>query len=169
MGVQAFALTLGIIYAGLGVLGLIPAFVTSPVQAPELAVTALYGFLFALFPVNVLLSLFHLAIGIWGIGAGTTTPGSLSYARSVAVIFGILAVMGLFPVLNTVFGLAPLYGHDIWLHAVTAAVGAYFGWRAAEWPEERRSAIDRRQRTIPVARERRTAVLDRRGGAARPI
>jgi hypothetical protein len=30
--------------------------------------------------------------------------------------------------LYTTFGLIPLYGHDIWLHAVLAAVGAYFGF-----------------------------------------
>jgi Domain of unknown function (DUF4383) len=30
--------------------------------------------------------------------------------------------------LHTTFGLIPLYGHDVWLHVVLAAVGAYFGF-----------------------------------------
>jgi len=32
--------------------------------------------------------------------------------------------------LRTTFGLVPLYGHDVWLHAVLAAVAAYFGFVA---------------------------------------
>jgi hypothetical protein len=35
----------------------------------------------------------------------------------VAVVYGILTVMGLIPALDTTFGLIPLYGHDVWLHA----------------------------------------------------
>jgi hypothetical protein len=38
--------------------------------------------------------------------------------------------MGLFPVLNTVFGLVPIFGHDLWLHGLTALTALYFGWMA---------------------------------------
>jgi hypothetical protein len=31
-------------------------------------------------------------------------------------------------VLNVMFGLTPLFGHNIWLHAGTAALAAYFGY-----------------------------------------
>lgn len=41
-------------------------------------------------------------------------------------------MMGLFPVLNTTFGLIPIFGNDVWLHAVTAIAAAYFGWMARE-------------------------------------
>ena len=37
-------------------------------------------------------------------------------------------MMGLIPVLNMTFGLIPLYGHDVWLHAGIAAMAAYFGF-----------------------------------------
>jgi hypothetical protein len=30
--------------------------------------------------------------------------------------------------LHTMFGLTPLFSHDVWLHAVTAVIAAYFGW-----------------------------------------
>jgi hypothetical protein len=53
------------------------------------------------------------------------------YARIVAVAYALLAVMGLVPALNTVFGLIPIHGHDVWLHAVIAAACAYFGFAAA--------------------------------------
>jgi hypothetical protein len=46
----------------------------------------------------------------------------------VAVIYALLTVMGLVPALYTTFGLIPLYGNDVWLHAVLALVAAYFGW-----------------------------------------
>jgi Domain of unknown function (DUF4383) len=38
--------------------------------------------------------------------------------------------MGLIPVLNTTFGFIPLFGHDIWLHALIAIGAAYFGFRS---------------------------------------
>ena len=62
---------------------------------------------------------------------GRTFDASRVYARSVAVIYGLLAIMGLIPGLNTVFGLVPIHGHDVWLHLLIAAPAAYFGWAAA--------------------------------------
>jgi hypothetical protein len=37
-------------------------------------------------------------------------------------------VMGLIPLTATTFGLVPLYGNDIWLHALLALVAGYFGF-----------------------------------------
>jgi hypothetical protein len=52
------------------------------------------------------------------------------YFRSVAVIYAVLAIMGLIAAANlhTTFGLVPLYGNDVWLHAVLAVAAAYFGF-----------------------------------------
>jgi hypothetical protein len=44
------------------------------------------------------------------------------------LIFGALAVLGAFPQTQTLFGLVPLHGYDVWLHAGTALVALYFGW-----------------------------------------
>jgi hypothetical protein len=46
----------------------------------------------------------------------------------------VLTVMGLIGAarLHTTFGLIPLYGHDVWLHALLAAGAAYFGWMHRE-------------------------------------
>jgi hypothetical protein len=74
-------------------------------------------------------------------------------------------VMGMVPGLNTVFGLLPLHSHDVWLHAGTAAIAAYFGWRREAVSAERRAAIDdRRQRGTFVATDRRGGLEDRRSG-----
>jgi len=161
-----FALIFGIAYLAAGVLGLVPAALQSPPEgAPATSFGVLYGYLLGLFPVNVLHTAVHLVIGLWGIAAWSGALSALGYARSLAVIYGVLAVMGMVPGLNTVFGLIPLHSHDIWLHGGTAAVAAYFGWRHEAVAAERRDAIDdRRQHGAAVDTDRRGGLEDRRGG-----
>jgi hypothetical protein len=130
-GIQIFALIIGIAFLAAGVLGFVPALLTPPSGAHNVAVQGFHGNLLGLFPVNWLHNVVHLGVGAWGLAAARSYRGSVSFSRGLAVIYGILAVMGLFPVLNTTFGLIPLHGHDIWLHAGTAAIAAYFGWVVA--------------------------------------
>jgi hypothetical protein len=47
-------------------------------------------------------------------------------------LYGLLAILGLIPGTNTLFGLVPIYGHDVWLHALSALIAAYFGFVARE-------------------------------------
>ncbi|HZW04987.1 MAG TPA: DUF4383 domain-containing protein [Anaerolineaceae bacterium] len=129
MGTRRFALILGIFYTLVGLAGFIPGLLTEPVaEAPDVAVNTLYGFLLGLFPVNILHTIVHLLIGVWGIIASRSFDAARTYARVVGVLFLLLAVMGLIPGLNTTFGLIPLFSHDIWLHALTGLLGLYFGW-----------------------------------------
>ena len=170
MRTATFALIIGIAYLAAGVLGLIPALlVPPPADAPHTSFAVLYGYLLGLFPVNILHTAVHLAIAVWGLAAWRCATDPKLYARALAILYGVLAVMGLIPGLNNVFGLIPLHSHDVWLHAGTAALAAYFGWRKEVHMEERRATGERRQRMIPVARERRFGVTDRRefgyGGA----
>ena len=163
MKTATFTLIFGIAYVAIGLLGLIPATLRPPpVDAPPTQFTLMYGYLLGLFPVNVLLSAVHLAVGALGIAAwrGMTSPHV--YARSIALFYGALALMGLIPGLNTLFGILPIHGHNVWLHAGSAALAAYFGWRATEPDMERRNQLERRQRMLPVARERRLGLADRR-------
>lgn len=131
MAIRYFALVYGIVFLVIGIAGFIPAFL-APLEPghPDLAVEAGSGLLFGLFPVNVLHNLVHLIFGIWGIAVWKNVPRSINYARSVAVIYAVFVIMGLIPLLRTTFGLVPLYGHDIWLHIVLAAVAGYFGFAA---------------------------------------
>lgn len=126
--IRYFALVYGIVFLVVGIAGFVPGLVTSPEESPNLAIDMGFGRLFDLFAINVLHNLVHIVFGIWGLAAYRSLSNARIYARSVAVIYAILAVMGLIPVLNTTFGLVPLYGHDVWLHVVLAAVAAYFGW-----------------------------------------
>jgi hypothetical protein len=126
--VRYFALIYGIVFLLVGIAGFVPGLVTPPQAGPDPTVATGFGRLFDLFPVNVLHNLVHLAFGVWGLAAYRTFSAARLYAQGVAVIYAILTVMGLIPLLNTTFGLIPLYGHDVWLHAVLAIVAAYFGW-----------------------------------------
>jgi Domain of unknown function (DUF4383) len=126
--VRYFALVYGIVFLLVGIAGFIPGLTTPPEAGADVAVATAFGRLFDLFPVNVLHNLVHIAFGVWGLAAYRTLSAARIYARSVAVIYAVLTVMGLIPVLNTTFGLIPLYGHDVWLHALLAIVAAYFGW-----------------------------------------
>jgi hypothetical protein len=59
------------------------------------------------------------------------------YAKGVAVIYLLFAVMGLMPpAISTVFGLVPLHGHDVWLHLLLAAVAGYFGFIKPETDQQ---------------------------------
>jgi hypothetical protein len=53
-----------------------------------------------------------------------------SYFQLVAVSYALLTVMGLIPATQTTFGLVPIWGHDVWLHAALAAGATYFGYLA---------------------------------------
>ena len=166
MKTSTFALAIGIAYLAAGILALIPAtLMPPPVDAPATTFTLLYGYFLGLFPMNVLQTLLHLAVGVWGIAAWAGSANSTTFARCAAVLFGALAVMGMLPGLNTAFGLVPLYGNDIWLHGLSAAAAAWFGWHAPVLARDRRVMVyDRRQRMQPVGRERRFGLADRREG-----
>jgi hypothetical protein len=129
MNIRTFTLAMGVIYVVVGVLGFIPALMSAPPpDAP--AMSTPYGYLLGMFPVNSLHNIVHLLIGAWGLMVYKDFEGSRTYCRSLAVLYSVLAVFGLIPVLNTTFGLIPLFGHDIWLHLLTALAAAYFGFVA---------------------------------------
>jgi hypothetical protein len=126
---RAIALIIGIAFLAIGALGFIPALVTpAPEQAPDVRFTAYYGYLFGILAVNYFLNLGHLAMGAWGIAASRGTGGSRAYAKTIAVISGVLAILGMIPALNTMFGFVPVYGANVWLHGIAAIAAACFGW-----------------------------------------
>ncbi len=126
-----FALVIGVVYVLAGIAGFIPALGTER-TSPDLIVDAQYRDVLGLFPANILHHLVHLAIGILGILAYRSYANARNYSRALAVVYGVLAVMGLIDAgnINTTFDLIPLFGHDIWLHALTALAAAYFGFMA---------------------------------------
>jgi len=82
--------------------------------------------LLGLFPVNLLHNLVHLAFGAAGIAASRSYGGSRAYHRAGAVIYLVLVVLAFID--PTTFGLVPIGGNDIWLHAILAIGLGYFGF-----------------------------------------
>jgi hypothetical protein len=129
MNTRTFALIWGILFLGAAAGGLIPGLLHPPGTGhPDLVVDSMYGDALGLFPVNILHSLVHLLFGVWGLAASRSWGGAKAFAKAVAIIYGVLTIMGLIPGLNTTFGLIPLFGNDVWLHALLAVPAAYFGF-----------------------------------------
>src|SRR3954451_18944251 len=130
MNAKTFALVFGIVYLLVGLLG----FTASASMAD--------GNLLGLFPVNVMHNIVHIAIGIWGLLSYRSLAASVGYARGLAILYAVLAILGLIPATNRLFGLAPIYGNDVWLHALTALIAAYFGFMAPAPADETVTTID---------------------------
>jgi hypothetical protein len=129
MTTRNFALVFGITFLLVGVAGFVPGLVQPPhAEHPTMQMSANYGQLFGLFPVNMLHNAVHILFGVWGLAAFRSVSGARLFARGVAVIYAVLVVAGFVPGLDTLFGYVPLFGNDIWLHALLALIAAYFGW-----------------------------------------
>ena len=85
--------------------------------------------LLGLFAVNVWHNLFHLATGIWGVRAARSFSSSRTYARTLGIIYALLIPIGL--ITPTLFGIMPIGGNDLWLHALFAIPLLYFGFSAS--------------------------------------
>lgn len=130
---QYFALTIGILFTLIGIAGFIPGLVQPPAVDPHavnLGFTAGYGYLMGLFPINLLHNIVHLTVGILGIAASIALDSSRLYSGVLALFYGVLVLFGLFPPTQSTLGLIPIFGNDVWLHAITAAIAAYFGFIA---------------------------------------
>jgi predicted membrane channel-forming protein YqfA (hemolysin III family) len=127
MSIRTFARIYGIVFLIVGVAGFIPV-ITPAHEHPNLSIEVGSGMVLGLFPVNALHNVIHLGFGVWGLFASVSVRASRHFAQAVAIIYALLTVLGLIPATSTTFGLVPIYGHDVWLHALLAAVAAYFGF-----------------------------------------
>src|SRR5512132_2939137 len=71
---------------------------------------------FGLFPVNTLHNLVHAIFGLWGLIASRSFGASRNYAQVSGVLFILLMLLGY--VAPDGFGLIPLGGNNVLLHAV---------------------------------------------------
>jgi hypothetical protein len=118
---QKVAMVFGVMFLLFGVLGLLlpdgMGMESDPHHAPHLL---------GLFPVNLPHNLVHLAFGVWGLLASRRHDAARGYCRVGAIIYAVLVVLAFID--PTTFGLVPIGGNDIWLHAVLAAGLGYFGF-----------------------------------------
>lgn len=115
------ALIFGVVFLLVGILGL---FVENGMSMDADPATS--GQLLGIFPVNLLHNVVHLAFGAWGIAASRSTDGSRLFGRVGAGTYAALVVLAF--ISPSLFGLVPIGGDDIWLHAVLAAGLAWVGF-----------------------------------------
>ncbi|KPQ36627.1 MAG: protein of unknown function (DUF4383) [Phormidesmis priestleyi Ana] len=146
-GERKCALALGLIFTVIGIAGFIPSLVTlpagamegvAPISADQIPATtganyaAAYlrgfGYLFGLFPTNLLHNMVHLAVGLFGLYSATGDRGSFNYNRFFAISYVLLAVMGLLPFSKTLFGIMPIFGNNVWFNGLTGLVAAYYAF-----------------------------------------
>ncbi|HJR60667.1 MAG TPA: DUF4383 domain-containing protein [Vicinamibacterales bacterium] len=129
MNTGSMAMIFGVVFVLAGLSGFFPS--PPPMDAPPLALEHGHGLALGIFPVNTLHNIVHLIFGVLGLAAarGVVMPAR-SYFQLVAVAYAALALLGLIPATRTTFGLVPIWGSDVWLHAALAAGAAYFGFVA---------------------------------------
>jgi hypothetical protein len=135
MGQRYCALIIGILFAVIGLAGFVPGLVSLPPTGAAIPVetspniySAGFGYLFGLFPTNLLHNIVHIVVGSLGIVAYTSSGGARLYNRGFAIAYALIAIMGLLPVAQTTFGLMPIFGNNVWFNALTATVAGYFGF-----------------------------------------
>jgi Domain of unknown function (DUF4383) len=128
---RGFAALCGALYVALGLAGFIPALWERPSTGPALTVRVFHAAVLGVFVTNIVLSMVHLVIGLWGVMAANSRYSALVFARGSAAVFLLLAIAGLIPldIVRTAYGTAPLYGNNAWLHLASAAVALIFAAR----------------------------------------
>ena len=131
MNLRTMARVFGVVFVLVGILGFIPG-ITHSHDDPYVHVKASEGMLLGIFHINVLHNLVHILFGLWGLAAGGSVSGARVYFRGVGIIYAVLAVLGLISAgnMNRTFGLIPIEGADVALHAVLAIAGLYLGFAA---------------------------------------
>ena len=138
MNLRTMARVFGVVFLLVGVLGFVPGITRmhDSLNHPDTGDLAIggpgHGMLLGIFHVNVVHNLIHIAFGIWGLVSAGRLDASRVYFRGVGVIYAVLALLGLISAGNTwnTFGLAPIHGADVGLHAVLAIAGLYLGFAA---------------------------------------
>ena len=123
---QKLAGVFGVIFIIVAVLGFI---------APGGLVMAMdptTGMVLGVFPVNLLHNIVHLLFGIWGLVASRSWAGSKTFFTVGGIIYVVLTCVGFLSPMG--FGLVPLGGADIWLHAVLAIAMLGIGLTAKAAP-----------------------------------
>lgn len=57
--------------------------------------------------------LLPIVVGVLGIAAFTSALGALVFNRGFAIVYAVIAFMGLLPFTNTTFGLMPIFGNNV--------------------------------------------------------
>lgn len=138
MSSKKFAFTAGSAMLLLGLFALIPALTVYNNQTlPTLKLSASYGYFLGIFPMNILNKIALIFFGVTGIacsnasasGGNVISPSTL-WSRILFYAMAVLAILGAFGPTNTFGGYWPLFGNEIWFHALFSVLGGFYGYIA---------------------------------------
>jgi hypothetical protein len=125
---RRFALLLGLLLLLAAAAGFVPQLVAPADSVHGLSLDAGRPLLLGWFGASALHNIVYGAIGLAGLVSARTPRGAVSWCRRAGAAFLALTVCGVVPHLDTMFGLMPLYGNDIWLNGLLGLSCCYFGW-----------------------------------------
>jgi hypothetical protein len=127
--IQKLAGVFGIVFVLVALLGFITPNGGMSMQPTDPATAAK---VLGIFPVNLLHNIVHLLFGVWGLAASRSWGGSKSYFTTSGAIYAVLTVCAFLS--PSGFGLVPIGGADIGLHAVLAIAMIGIGLTAKPVP-----------------------------------
>lgn len=125
MQIRFCALILGTLFLSVGLAGFLFHFSSDPANA---VLGPGYSRVLGVLPTNHLHNAVRVLVGLLGIAAFTSLGGSIAYNRAFAVAYAAIAVLGLLPFTNTLFGTMPIYGGNVLVSLLSAGAAYYFGF-----------------------------------------
>lgn len=130
MGNRKFAFYGGLFMILMGLLAFMPGLSWNSHLLPALFVNESYGMFLGYFPMNILNKAALIVFGVAGVAVSysSNVQPSVFFARIVFIVMGLLAILGMFPETNSLYGYWPLFSGEILAHGVLALFGGYFGY-----------------------------------------
>ena len=127
MAIGTLATVFGVVFLLVGISGFFAS--PPPADALPLQMDHGHGLALGMFPVNTLHNVVHLLFGVLGLmAAAGMLIGARTYFQFLAVSYALLALLGAIPATQTTFGFIPIYGNDVWLHALIAVAAGIIGF-----------------------------------------
>jgi hypothetical protein len=129
---RLFTLMISLVFLALGICGLISPLLHSPppqTDVQQMVVSLNYGYLFGIFPMNIVSDILFISIGIAGLVCAFRTGTSRYFERTIVALSVIAVFLGFLPWgVNRLWGVMPLWGWTDALFFMTALFSFYFAF-----------------------------------------
>jgi hypothetical protein len=129
---RLFTAVISLVYLALGICGSISPLLHSPppqTDVQQLAVSLNYGYLFGIFPMNIVSDILFIAIGVAGVICALTAVRSRYFERTILTLSVIAVFLGFLPWgVSRLWGFMPLWGWTDALFFMTALFSFYFAF-----------------------------------------
>ena len=129
---RLFTLVISLVFLALGICGCITPLLHSPppqYDTQHMAVSLNYGYLFGIFPMNIVSDILFIAIGGVGLLCVFNTVLSRYFERALLTLSVIVVFLGFLPGgISGLWGLIPLWGWTDALFLIAALFSFYFAF-----------------------------------------